>query len=150
MVKGTVRVLALAAVASSALTACGSKPASTSSSGSSGSASGGAAGGQALNACMVLDTGGVDDRSFNQSAWQGMKDAQAANSNIKISYVPSQSDQDYIPNLKNEVAKGCGTTIAVGGLMTDAVKATAGQNTTKRFAIIDSKTGQPNVYGIQF
>jgi basic membrane protein A len=150
MVKGTVRVLALAAVASVALTACGSKPASTSSSGSSGSASGGAAGGQALNACMVLDTGGVDDRSFNQSSWQGMKDAQAANQNIKISYVPSQSDQDYIPNLKAQVAKGCDTTIAVGGLMTDAVKEVAGKNSGKKFAIIDSKTGQPNVYGIQF
>jgi basic membrane protein A and related proteins len=154
MVKGTVRVLALAAVASVALTACGSKPASTSSSGSSGSASGsasgGAGGGQALNACMVLDTGGVDDRSFNQSSWQGMKDAQAANPNIKISYVPSQSDQDYIPNLKNQVTKGCDTTIAVGGLMTDAVKATAAQNPNEKFAIIDSNTGQPNVYGLQF
>jgi basic membrane protein A len=149
MVKGTVGVLALAAVASVALTACGSKPAS-SSAGSSGTASASASGGQALSACMVLDTGGVDDRSFNQSSWQGMKDAQAANPNIKISYVPSQSDQDYIPNLKAQVAKGCDTTIAVGGLMTDAVKATATQNASKKFAIIDSNTGQPNVYGIQF
>src|SRR4051812_25089847 len=150
MGKGTVGVLALAAGASVALTACGSKPES-SSSGASGSASASAAGGgQALNACMVLDTGGVDDRSFNQSSWQGMKDAQAANQNIKISYVPSQSDQDYIPNLKAQIAKGCGTTIAVGGLMTDAVKATATQNPSKKFAIIDSNTGQPNVYGIQF
>src|SRR3954470_3608210 len=138
MVKGTVRVLALAAVASVALTACGSKPASTSSSGSSGSASGGAGGGQALNACMVLDTGGVDDRSFNQSSWQGMKDAQASNSNIKISYVPSQSDQDYRPNLTNEVNKGCDTTIAVGGLMTDAVKEIAAKYPNKQFAEIDS------------
>src|SRR3954465_7407188 len=152
MVKGTVRVLALAAVATVALTACGSKSEATSGSGSSGraSASAGGAGASALNACMVLDTGGVDDRSFNQSSWQGMKDAQAANQNIKISYVPSQSDQDYIPNLKAQVAKGCGTTIAVGGLMTDAVKATATQNPSKKFAIIDSNTGQPNVYGIQF
>jgi basic membrane protein A len=84
MVKGTVRVLALAAVASVALTACGSRSES-SSAGASGSGSASAsAGGQALNACMVLDTGGVDDRSFNQSSWQGMKDAQAANPNIKI------------------------------------------------------------------
>src|SRR3954464_3136793 len=137
MVKGTVRVLALAAVASVALTACGSKPASTSSSGSSGSASGSASGaaggGQALNACMVLDTGGVDDRSFNQSSWQGMKDAQAANPNIKISYVASNSQNDYVPNLNASVSKGCGTTIAVGGLMTDAVKGVATKNADKKF-----------------
>ena len=149
--KGTVRVLALAAVASVALTACGSKSEATGGAGASGSGSASAsAGGQALNACMVLDTGGVDDRSFNQSAWQGMKDAQAANPNIKISYVPSQSDQDYIPNLKAQVTKGCDTTIAVGGLMTNSVKTTATQSPSEKFAIIDSNTGQPNVYGIQF
>src|SRR3954467_8037885 len=154
MVKGTVRVLALAAVASVALTACGSKSDATggSSSSSSGaaSASASAGSGQALNACMVLDTGGVDDRSFNQSSWQGMKDAQSANPNIKISYVASNSQNDYVPNLNASVSKGCGTTIAVGGLMTDAVKATAKANPSKKFAIIDSNTGQPNVYGLQF
>jgi basic membrane protein A and related proteins len=154
MVKGTVRVLALAAVASVALTACGSKSDATggSSSSSSGaaSASASAGSGQALSACMVLDTGGVDDRSFNQSSWQGMKDAQSANPNIKISYVASNSQNDYVPNLNASVSKGCGTTIAVGGLMTDAVKATAKANPSKKFAIIDSNTGQPNVYGLQF
>jgi basic membrane protein A and related proteins len=154
MVKGTVRVLVLAAVASVAVTACGSRPDATSGTESSGSASvsasGGAGAGQALNACMVLDTGGVDDRSFNQSSWQGMKDAQATNPNIKISYVPSQSDQDYIPNLKAQISKGCDTTIAVGGLMTNAVKTTATQSPDHKFAIIDSATGQDNVYGIQF
>jgi basic membrane protein A len=154
MVKGTVRVLALTAVACVALTACGSKPA-TSSSGStgSGSASGSASGGAsgaALNACMVLDVGGVDDRSFNQSAWKGMQDANAQNSNIKISYVASSNQNDYVPNLTAEVTKGCSTTIAVGGLMTTALTGVAKANSGKRFAIIDSATGQPNVYGIQF
>src|SRR6185437_1113752 len=37
-----------------------------------------------INACMVLDTGGVDDHSFNQSSWQGLQDANKANPNIKI------------------------------------------------------------------
>jgi basic membrane protein A and related proteins len=157
MVKGTVRVLGLAAVASVALAACGSKPASTSSSSTtsggaaaSSSSSGAAAGGQSLNACMVLDVGGVDDRSFNQSSWKGMQDAQAANPNVKISYVPSSSQNDYTPNLNAQVSKGCRTTIAVGGLMTDALKAVAAKNPDKKFAIIDSNTGQPNVYGLQF
>jgi basic membrane protein A len=151
MVKGTVRVLALTAVACVALTACGSKPASSSGSTSSGSSSGASgASGSALNACMVLDVGGVDDRSFNQSAWKGMTDAKAQNSNIQISYVASSSQNDYIPNLTAEVNKGCSTTIAVGGLMTQALMGVAKNNPNKRFAIIDSATGQPNVYGIQF
>ena len=153
--KGTVRVLALTAAACVALTACGSKPATsssgtTSSGGASAGASGGAGGGSGLKACMVLDVGGVDDRSFNESSWKGMTDAKAANSNLQISYVSSSSQNDYVPNLAAEVSKGCQTTIAVGGLMTDAMKSTAAKNADKKFAIIDSNTGQPNVYGIQF
>src|SRR3954464_7466869 len=54
--------------------------------------------GNALNACMVLDTGGVDDKSFNQSSYAGLQAAQKGNSNIKISYVPSNSGNDYVPN----------------------------------------------------
>src|SRR5690242_15174800 len=119
MVKGTVRVLALTMAACAALAACGSKPASSSSgSTSSGSASAGASG-SGLNACMVLDTGGVDDRSFNQSAWKGMQDAKAQNSGIQTSYVSSSSQNDYVPNLTASANKGCQTTIAVGGLMTE-------------------------------
>jgi basic membrane protein A and related proteins len=150
MVKGTVRVLALTVAACAALAACGSKPASSSSgSTGSGSTSGGASG-SALNACMVLDVGGVDDRSFNQSAWKGMQDAKAQNSNISISYVSSASQNDYVPNLTAQAQKGCATTIAVGGLMTQALTGVSKKFSDKRFAIIDSATGQPNVYGIQF
>ena len=38
-----------------------------------------------LKACMVLDTGGVDDRSFNQSSWAGLQAANKINPNIAIS-----------------------------------------------------------------
>ena len=43
--------------------------------------------GTPFSACMVLDTGGVDDHSFNESSYAGMKAAQKENPNIKISYV---------------------------------------------------------------
>jgi len=84
--------IGVCAVASALLLAgCGSRPAD------SGSGSGGASaapGGPAFNACMVLDTGGVDDKSFNQSSWSGMQAAAQANPNIKISYVPSNTAND--------------------------------------------------------
>jgi basic membrane protein A len=99
---------------------------------------------------MVLDTGGVDDHSFNQSSWDGMQAAAKANPNIKISYVPSNSQNDYAPNLANEQSKGCSTIIAVGGLMGDAVKAAAAKNPTQTYAEIDASSSGPNVYGIQF
>jgi basic membrane protein A and related proteins len=139
-------VLAGVAAAALVLAACGSKP---SSSGSSASGSG-ASGSGSFKACMVLDTGGIDDHSFNQSSWAGMTAANKKNPKIAISYAPSNSQNDYTPNLNAAVNKGCDTTVAVGGLMSDAVKAVAAANTNSHFAEVDSSSSGPNVYGIQF
>ena len=134
-----------------ALAACGTKTPTTSSSAAAGStAPSAAAAGKEFKACMVLDTGGVDDRSFNQSSWAGLQAASKANPNIKISYIASNSQNDYTPNLTAEVNKGCATVIAVGGLMSDAIKASAKQNTKQQFAQIDSGSSGPNVYGLQY
>ncbi|MGN6688588.1 MAG: BMP family lipoprotein [Actinomycetales bacterium] len=164
--KTTLRMVAIAGAVALVATGCGSKPtdnpttsasvAAPSSSAASSSApatdasSSGAQAGGALKACMVLDVGGVDDRSFNQAAWQGMQAAKAKNDKVDISYISSASQNDYTPNLNAEVSKGCDTVIAVGGLMTDAVKAVADKNPNDKFAIIDSNTGQPNVTGLEF
>jgi len=148
------RAAAVIGVAALALAACGSKStpaASTSPSTSPSTASSSpSASAAAFNACMVLDTGGVDDRSFNQSSWQGMTDAHTANANINVSYVASNSQNDYTPNLTAEQSKGCSTIIAVGGLMGDAVKAAAAANATQQYAEVDAASSGPNVYGIQF
>ncbi len=153
------------AVLALTLAACGSKAkskksgaASTSVSAggatSGGSTSGGSATGTAsgkpFNACMVLDVGGVDDKSFNQSSYAGMTAANKANPNLKISYVPSQTQNEYVPNLNAEVSKGCDSIIAVGGLMFDAVKAVSAKNPTKHFAEVDAGSTGANVYGLQF
>jgi basic membrane protein A len=108
------------------------------------------AGGKQIQACMVLDVGGVDDKSFNQSSWAGMQQVAKSNPNIKISYVPSNSGNDYTPNLKNETSKGCDTTIAVGGLMEANVKKIAAANPKAHYAEIDAPSTGSNVYGIQF
>jgi len=136
-----------AAPASSAPAA--STPAAPAASTPAAPASSAAAGG-AINACMVLDTGGVDDHSFNQSSWQGLQDANKANPKITVSYVASNTQNDYTPNLNAEVQKGCSTIIAVGGLMNDAVKAAAAANPKQQFAEIDDSSTGPNVYGMQF
>ena len=154
------KVAATVAMVGLAVSACGSKPTNSSGSntgstgagGSTPAATGGStqASGKAFTACMVLDTGGVDDRSFNQSSWDGMQQANKANANIKISYVPSNSSNDYVPNLNAEVSKGCNTILAVGGLMADAVKKTAAKNPSKHFAEIDAPSSGKNVYGLQY
>jgi basic membrane protein A len=142
------KIAAVAGAAALLLAGCGNKPSDNNASGGGNGGSGG--GGKEFKACMVLDVGGVDDRSFNQSSWAGMQAAAKKDSNIKVSYVSSSSQNDYTPNLTAETNKGCNTVIAVGGLMGDAVKAIAAKNKDQHYAEIDSPSSGPNVYGFQY
>lgn len=144
VVRRGVKLASVGLIGAFLLVACGEPPAEKGGSESSGAA------GKKLKACMVLDVGGVDDRSFNQSSWAGMEGAKEKNSNIEISYVSSTSQNDYVPNLNAEVNKGCGVTVAVGGLMMDAVKKVAAQHKDKNFAEVDAPSTGDNVYGMQY
>jgi len=146
------KIVAALGAASLLFAGC-SKPASSTATGeptSSGSSSSGTTSTGSLKACMVLDVGGVDDKSFNQSSWAGMQAANKANPNIKISYVPSASQNDYVPNLTAETNKGCDTVIAVGGLMFDAVTKIAKKNPDQQYAEVDAASSAPNFYGMQY
>jgi basic membrane protein A len=140
-VKRILRAAAVVTAAGLALSACGTK--------SEDSGSGSQE--PAFKACMVLDVGGVDDRSFNQSSWQGMKEAESAgDGSVEVSFLPSADQNAYVPNLNAQVDADCDTTIAVGGLMTDAVASVAEANPTKHFAQVDAAPSGENVYGMQF
>ena len=69
------------------------------------------------SACMVTDVGGIDDKSFNTSAWKGLEAAKAGNENIDIKYVASEAEADYEPNLTQYVNQDCDFILAVGGLI---------------------------------
>jgi len=100
---------------------------------------------------MVTDTGGIDDRSFNASAWAGMQAAKTAQSNVEPEYTASTAEADYEPNLRGYVTKKCNFILAVGGLMGDATKKVAAEATTSQFGIVDSSIqGAANVYPMQF
>jgi basic membrane protein A and related proteins len=87
---------------------------------------------------MVTDTGGIDDKSFNQSSWEGMKAAEAAEpSKITVAYLPSTTSADYASNISTFVAKKCGIIVTVGFLMADATEAAAKANPMQKFAIVD-------------
>jgi len=127
-----------------AAAACGDAPEET----PSGS---GASTAAAYKACMVTDTGGIDDRSFNASAWAGMQAAKDAASNVDPKYVASTAEADYEPNLQQFVTQKCNFILAVGGLMGDATKKVAATATSSQFGIVDSKIdGATNVYPMQF
>ncbi len=148
--RSSMKVAAVVSVAAMVLAACGNKPTTTTPGATSTSGGSTTTAGKAFKACMVLDTGGVDDRSFNQSSWAGLQAANKTNPNIAISYIASNSQNDYVPNLTAEVNKGCDTVIAVGGLMGDAVKKVAAANPKQQFAEIDNGSLGPNVYGLQY
>ncbi|NLU80693.1 BMP family ABC transporter substrate-binding protein [Micromonospora sp. HNM0581] len=107
-------------------------------------------GGEQYTACMVTDVGGIDDKSFNASAWKGLENAKAENSDIDIKYVASKAEADYEPNLTQYVNQDCDFILAVGGLMGDATKKIAEANPDQQFGIVDADPGVTNVYPMQF
>ncbi|MDE3065763.1 MAG: BMP family ABC transporter substrate-binding protein, partial [Acidobacteriota bacterium] len=112
-----------------------------------------ASGATQFKACVVTDTGGINDRSFNASAWKGMKDAHAKNKNIAISYLSSTSAADYVPNINTFIHKGCGIIVTVGFLMDGATQAAANAHPSQKFAIVDdapSGLKYHNVLALQY
>jgi basic membrane protein A len=151
-VRHPIKIVAALGAASLLIAGCGKPSSSTATQEptDNGSSSSTTTSAGSLKACMVLDVGGVDDHSFNQSSWAGMTAANKANPNVKISYVSSSSQNDYVPNLTAETNKGCDTVIAVGGLMGAAVAKIAKKNPDQQYAEIDSPSSGKNVYGLQY
>src|SRR5215469_12313873 len=129
---------AAAAGIAALLAACGSATtASSPGSGSSSSTKSAATAGKFLG-CMVTDIGGIDDRSFNASAWQGMQEAQAADpSKVTVKYLQSTSGSDYTPNINTFIGEKCGIIVTVGFLMGDNTLSAAKANPKQKFAIVD-------------
>jgi basic membrane protein A len=89
---------------------------------------------------MVTDTGGLDDRSFNASAWAGMVAAHAANSTIAVKYIqtpPNAGPTVYAPEISTFIGQKCGIVVTVGFAMGDATKAAATANPSQKFSIVD-------------
>ncbi|MGH8774120.1 MAG: BMP family lipoprotein [Jiangellaceae bacterium] len=86
--------------------------------------------------CMVTDSGGVDDRSFNASAWLGLQNAESE-LGIEADFVESNAETDFVPNVDQMVARDCGIIITVGFLLGDATAAAATANPEEQFAIVD-------------
>ena len=100
-------------------------------------------------ACLALDTGGVDDKSFNASAWAGAQSA--ANKSTTVKYLVAQSDADYAPNIKKLVDEGCDIVIGVGFLIAGALADAAKLYPKTNFAIVDGGgAGTANHKGLLF
>jgi basic membrane protein A and related proteins len=154
---------ALAVSATLVVAACGSSTSSassssTTSSSSSSTATSSAATGAKILGCMVTDTGGINDRSFNASSWAGMQAAAAANPNITVKYLQSTTQSDYALNINTFLGEHCNIIVTVGFLMGAATEAAAKANPTQKFAIVDCSyasgcitgTHEPNIDQLVF
>jgi basic membrane protein A len=115
------------------------------------SACGGAAPAAKAKICQVTDTGGIDDKSFNATAWKGVEDA-VAQLGVEGKYLESQQQTDYEKNINAFLDEGCDLIITVGFLLGDATKAAAEANPDTDFSIVDFAYDPtiPNVLGQVF
>jgi basic membrane protein A len=93
--------------------------------------------GEGFKACQVSDTGGTDDRSFNQFAWIGMERAEEE-LGVEIAFLESTSEADYAPNLNAFVEEGCDLIFGIGYLLDEALLAAATENPDVMFAGVDT------------
>ena len=85
---------------------------------------------------MVTDVGGVNDGSFNQSAWEGLQRA-AENFGCEVKYIESKGDADFVPNIESFLDEDYDLIICTGYVMADAVRDAAELNPDQKFAIVD-------------
>jgi basic membrane protein A len=110
--------------------------------------------GPAVKVGLVTDIGGLDDRSFNFLANQGLKRAEEQ-LGVQGRVVISRSNSDYVPNLSRLAQQDYDIVIGVGFLMAEAVGTVAKRFPDTNFAIIDfSQAAMPskpaNVRGLLF
>jgi basic membrane protein A and related proteins len=102
-----------------------------------------AAGGAGFKACMVSDSGGFDDKGFNQTSYKGLTDAKAE-LGIETGQVESQTAADFAKNIQSMVDADCDIVVTVGFLLGDDTLAAAKKNPDVKFAIVDNN--DPKTY----
>jgi basic membrane protein A len=118
---------------------------------------------EAISVGMVSDTGGLDDRGFNEFSINGFERAQEE-LGVDGRVYTSESADDYLPNLTAAVDDGHDLVIAIGFLIQPSVAEVAADAADVNFAGVDQFFGEepdcggenqpvcgaPNVLGLQF
>lgn len=106
---------------------------------------------EGVKVAMVTDVGGVNDQSFNQSAWEGLQKAEEE-LGISASYVESNQDADYKPNMETLLDAGNELIWGIGFKMGETLTEVAKLNPEQKYAGIDCFFEEPtsNLVGILF
>lgn len=105
--------------------------------------------GEQFCARMVTNSGGLDDRSFNDASWKGLQEA-ATEYGIGVDVLVSNSETDLAPNVQQAVDTGCGFVLTVGYELAPATADQAAKHPDTDFAIVDEVVDAPNVKPIVF
>ncbi|HLR02388.1 MAG TPA: BMP family protein [Virgibacillus sp.] len=102
---------------------------------------------------LVTDVGGVDDKSFNQSAWEGLQswgEEHGLEKGEGFDYAQSKSDSDYTPNLQTLVRGDYDLVYGIGFKLEKAMEDIADQYPDKEFGIVDAVVEADNIVSITF
>ncbi len=115
------------------------------------SACGGGAASDALKVGQVTDLGGIDDKSFNATAYAGIQQA-IDELGVEGKYLESTQQSDYEKNIQQFLEEDTDLIVTVGFLLGDSTKAAAEANPEAKFAIVDYAydPALPNVLGLVF
>ncbi|MBM6613380.1 BMP family protein [Desemzia sp. RIT804] len=109
--------------------------------------------GEDFSIVMVTDIGGVDDGSFNQSAWEGMQAWGEENDkevNQGYAYIQSNEDSEFVPNINQALNADFDLIYGIGYKLQPAMEEVANANPDQKFVIIDDVIEADNVASVLF
>ena len=103
-----------------------------------------------ITVAMITDVAGVNDQSFNQSAWEGLQQAEKE-LGVEVKYLESKQDSDYATNIETLVDEDVDLILGVGMKLSDAIKEGTELYPDQNFVIVDEElTDISNVKSILF
>ena len=102
-----------------------------------------------ITVAMITDVAGVNDQSFNQSAWEGLQRAEKE-LGIEVKYLESKQDSDYATNIETLVDEDVDLILGVGMKLADAIKEGAKLYPDQNFVLVDEELDASNVNSILF
>jgi len=105
----------------------------------------------AVSVTMVTDFGGINDKSFNQSTYEGLQRADK-DGKATFDYIESHKEDDYVPNLESALDSESDIVLTVGYALFPATDEAADDNPEQNYVIIDNKNlnDRDNLLGVTF
>ena len=98
--------------------------------------------------CVALDTGGINDKSFNELTYAGAKATKTKGYASSVEYLPA--GKSYDENVKKFVDRKCTVIVGVGYLLGDAIAASAKANPGIKYIMVDYVIDAPNVKSLTY